>query len=130
MPTAAAATELTPEYISLVTQLAWVALAMIACLTLVFGIVGGIAFKRAERGAAKTFSLLFERAQALKMSAVILIVLSSVVLGLLHIIDSNGLVGILSGIAGYVLGGLERSTPRSKPKKTPGTPQSPDDDDE
>ena len=130
MPAAATATELTPEYINLVIHLAWVGLAIIVCLTLVFGIVGGIAFKRAERGAAKTFSLLFERAQALKMSAVILIVLSSVVLGLLHVIDSNGIVGILSGIAGYVLGGLERSTPRPKAKRTPGTPQSPDDDEE
>ena len=42
------------------------------------------------------------------MTAVVLIILSVTLLSIVKVIESNGAVGILSGIAGYVLGGLER----------------------
>lgn len=47
------------------------------------------------------------------MMTVILIVVAATFLALCNIINSNGVVGILSGIAGYVLGSLPRE-PREK----------------
>ena len=40
--------------------------------------------------------------------AEMLVIASATVLALLGILDSNGITGILSGVAGYVLGGLPR----------------------
>ncbi len=40
-----------------------------------------------------------------------LVIASATVLALLGIIESNGVTGILSGVAGYVLGGLSRPAP-------------------
>lgn len=82
---------------------------MMSALLTAFTIVGSIAFWKAKKGAALTFSLLFERGQVLKLCAVILIIISVVLLGIIGKIESTGIVGILSGIAGYVLGGLNKS---------------------
>lgn len=49
----------------------------------------------------------FERAVTLHMMAVILIVIATSFLGLFGVVKENGVVGILSGIGGYVLGGLK-----------------------
>ena len=86
-----------------------IAFGVIACTV----IVGGIAFWKTEKGGAKTFSLLLVRANALQMLAVILIVISAIILRLANAISSEAVVSILSGVAGYVLGGIA-------PKKDPG----------
>lgn len=72
-------------------------------------IVGSIAFWRTQQGAAKTFSLLLQRASALQMLAVILIILAACALRTLDLINSEAVVTLLSGIAGYVLGGSART---------------------
>jgi hypothetical protein len=101
-------------------ELAWIALIALATIIIPFTVVAAIAFKRApvDKNPAFTFSQLFERAKALQMITVILIVVAVVFLALFRIIDSNGAVGILGGIAGYVLGGLNTESNRP-PKKVP-----------
>ena len=89
------------------------ALAFAACLT----IIGSIAFWKTEKGAAKTFSLLLERSNVLQMLTVILIVAAATLLRLADAINSEAIVSILSGIAGYVLGGVGFG--RQKDKEEP-----------
>lgn len=71
-------------------------------------IVGVVAFWKTDKGAAKTFSMMMYRAQSLKIVTAILIVLSVVYLSLFKIIDGNNAIPVLSGIAGYVLGSIEK----------------------
>jgi hypothetical protein len=72
-------------------------------------IVGSIAFWRTQSGAAKTFSLLLQRASALQMLAIFLIILAACALRILDLINSEAVATLLSGIAGYVLGGTGRT---------------------
>jgi len=103
-----------------IVQLAWIALLAVAFVAIAFIILGVIAFKNVpERwNPAYTFSQMFERAKALQMITVILIVIAAAFLALLRVIDSNGVVGILSGIAGYVLGGLQKEPKEEDKTKT------------
>lgn len=71
-------------------------------------IVGSIAFFRSTRGSAKTFSLLLQRAGALQLVTVMTIIAGACILTIIGKINSEGIVSILSGIAGYVLGGIPR----------------------
>jgi hypothetical protein len=99
-------------------RLAWIALLALVTVTIPVTVMGAIAFLRApkseKQNPAYTFSQLFERAKTLQIMTVILIVVAASFLALCGIINSNGIVGILSGIAGYVLGGLSRPA-RRKP---------------
>src|SRR3982750_2357360 len=74
-----------------------------------FTIVGAIAFWKTEKGAAKTFILFFQRGDALRMLTVGAIVVGAIFLALAGTIKESSVVAILSGIAGYVLGGYERA---------------------
>jgi hypothetical protein len=98
----------TPDELRVVVQLAWIAFWGLCVTAVVFTTLGSIAFFRTQKGAARSFTHLFERAEAVKLSAVILIVVAVTVLGLLGKISSQGVVGVLGGIAGYVLGGLQK----------------------
>jgi hypothetical protein len=89
--------------------LALYATIMVAVIVLGTTIVGGIAFWRSKQGQARTFSLLLQRANALQMLAVILIIVAAVVLRMANAINSEAIVSILSGVAGYVLGGVTKS---------------------
>ena len=81
----------------------------IVCLTtLMFGGIGIVAFYRSKSGQAKSFGLLFRRGNFLRLSTVMMVVIAVVFLGLQDIIKENGIVGILSGVAGYVLGGMDQ----------------------
>ncbi|MFZ3384696.1 MAG: hypothetical protein WA144_12290 [Candidatus Methanoperedens sp.] len=94
---------------NLIITLAKYLLYAISILTVGFCIVGGIAFYNTQQGTAKTFSLLIQRANALRLITVFSIVMVSALLALTGIIDGNGVIAILSGIVGYVLGGIQRS---------------------
>lgn len=89
------------------TTLAFYTTIIVIAVTLGTTIVGGIAFWRAQKGQAKTFSLLLQRANALQMLAVILIIVAAVVLRIGNGISAEAVVSILSGVAGYVLGGVK-----------------------
>src|SRR5262245_29994052 len=100
---------LSPE---VVVQLGWLAFYSIAVGVTTVSIVWCIAFLKSENPAG-SFTRMFERAQALKMVTVLLIVLSVLILALLERIAESATIGVLSGIAGYVLGGLEKTTPEA-----------------
>jgi uncharacterized Tic20 family protein len=93
------------------TTLAFYATIMVVAIVACTTIVGGIAFWRAQKEQAKTFSLLLQRANALQMLAVILIIVAAVVLRIGNGISAEAIVSILSGIAGYVLGGVKWKQP-------------------
>lgn len=82
---------------------------VVAILVTGFSLVGAIALWRAGQDGTKEFFQMFERLQMLHLLTVMFVIGSATVLGLLGILDSNGITGILSGVAGYVLGGLNRS---------------------
>lgn len=83
--------------------------AILMLSILIFGIMGSIAFWKTEKGAAKSFGLMFQRGNFLRISTVVLVVVAVIFLGTIGTIQENGIVAILSGVAGYVLGGMERT---------------------
>jgi Ca2+/Na+ antiporter len=82
---------------------------IVVLVTLIFGVMGCIAFARTEKGSAKSFGLMFQRGNFLRIATVIMIVLSVLFLSLMDILKENGIISLFSGIAGYVLGGLDRN---------------------
>ena len=70
------------------------------------GIMGAIAFKGSQNSAG-TYTKMFERANMLQMLTVISIIISVTFLGLTHIVEGSSVIAVLSGIAGYVLGGIK-----------------------
>lgn len=83
----------------------------IIATALVIGVtaIGAIAFLKAQKGSAKTFSLLLQRASALQMLSVTLIVIAASILCALGSISGEAAVTLLSGVAGFVLGGVAKS---------------------
>ena len=94
---------------------------LVGILAVGFTLVGVIAVWRTEKDGAWAFFRMFERMQILQLLTVMFVVASATVLALLGILNSNGVTGILSGVAGYVLGGLNHPTAPSKsePKQSP-----------
>lgn len=86
---------------------------MVVVVSVCATIIGGIAFWKTEKGGAKTFSLLVQRASAIQMATVVLIILGACSLRMLNLISSEAVVSILSGVAGYVLGGVSRSSAKN-----------------
>ena len=80
---------------------------VIICALVAFAIVGAVAFSKVERGAGKSFGLLFSRGNFLRISTVVFCVFAVVVLAVSGKL-SEGAVAILSGIAGFVLGGASK----------------------
>lgn len=79
-------------------------------------IVSWKAFNKTEKGAARSFTMLFLRADVLRIVTVLLVVICSTFLALAGYITSNGIVGILSGVSGYVLGSLSITNIESRRK--------------
>ena len=79
---------------------------LVGILAIGFTLVGMIAVWRTGKEGAGAFFRMFERLQVLQLLTVMLVIASATVLALLGILNSNGITGILSGVAGYVLGGL------------------------
>ena len=86
----------------------------IGILAFGFTLVGAIAVWRAGKDGAPAFFRMFERLQVLQLLTVMLVIAAATVLALLGILDSSGITSILSGVAGYVLGGLNRPAPGTK----------------
>ncbi|MEO6799070.1 MAG: hypothetical protein ABI178_03960 [Rhodanobacter sp.] len=95
---------------------------VVAILATGFSVIGAIALWRAGPEGIKEFFQMFERLQMLPLLTVMFVIGSATVLGLLGILDSNGVTGILSGVAGYVLGGLNRSPAAAAVKKNAEPP--------
>jgi hypothetical protein len=75
-----------------------------------FTVVGGIAFYKAGQGQAKSFGLLFERGNFLRLATAVLIILAAILLAAINKLNPEGVAAILSGVAGYVLGGMDRKS--------------------
>ena len=77
-------------------------------VVLALGIMGAIAFWNGKES-ADAFSTLIERANIVQMLTVVMIIMAAVGLRLLDKITPEAVVSMLSGIAGYVLGGSGRN---------------------
>jgi hypothetical protein len=92
--------------------------SMVAILAVGFTLVGAIAVWRTSKDGAWAFFRMFERLQVLQMLTVMLVIASATILAMLGILNSNGVTGILSGVAGYVLGGLSKQGTASQSGET------------
>ena len=108
--TAEASTGITTQNIvELVNSIAVIVGIMATGLTF----IGIIAVWRTPKDGAWAFFRMFERMQVLQMLTVMLVIASATILAMLGVLNSNGVTGILSGVAGYVLGGLGKTdTPK------------------
>jgi hypothetical protein len=97
-----------------ILELSTLGLWALGILAVGFTSLGVVAYLKTENSAG-SFSKLFERLQILKMATVMLIIIATTYLALFGVIDSTGAVGIFSGIAGYVLGGLEKKSAEVPP---------------
>ena len=89
----------------------WIVISIttIVVVTIVgFTIVGGIAFSKVEKGAGKSFGLLFQRGNFLRVTTVVLVVIAAMFLAMAGKLN-EGVVGLLSGVAGMALGGLDKT---------------------
>jgi hypothetical protein len=97
-----AQTPLNQEYLIAITKYSTIAFAI--CVVGIT-IVACVAFYKNE---GKTFSLLIQRSGALQLVTVLTIILAAAFLTVIGKITTEGIVSILSGIAGYVLGGASK----------------------
>ena len=72
-----------------------------------FAVVGGIAFSKVEHGAGKSFGLMFSRGNFLPIATVVFCVFVVVVLAFAGKL-TEGAAAVLSGIAGFVPGGVSK----------------------
>jgi hypothetical protein len=113
--------ELTPMTFALVLM------GLMNCGIVVLAICGAViakaAFQKTERGAARALSQMIERAGVLQLLTVQVIVMSVVTLRIIDGLSADATVSILSGIAGYVLGGLSqtRGASSQEPARPPAT---------
>jgi hypothetical protein len=111
----------------IIVQVAWIAVIALCIVASAFSITVLYAIKKAPANFNPSFTLLrwFEHAVTLHMITVILIVVATSFLALFGVINPNGVVGILSGIAGYVLGGLKKESPPAGAEQTGKTATGP-----
>ncbi len=95
-------------------------------LSILYGlvIVGGIvvivtALRQIPVGHSDSVRDLFKQTRFLELTTVLAIIISATYLGLLGMLKSEGIAAILSGIAGYVLGGLTALKKRDSKPQTP-----------
>ena len=87
--------------ISMTIILALLFSLVVICLTLVMI----IAIKKVNPDHSKSLRLLFEQTHFLKLATVLVVIISATFLQVEGKLD-DGIIGILSGLVGYVLGGL------------------------
>ncbi len=95
--------------IELLSTVVYAFAGVIVAALAAFTVVGGIAFSKVERGAGKSFGLLFSRGNFLRISTVVFCVFALVVLAFAGKL-SEGAVAVLSSIAGFVLGGVSKDS--------------------
>jgi len=100
--------------IELLQSITW----MVGVLAIGFTLIGAIAVWRTSKDGAWAFFRMFERLQVLQMLTVMLVIASATILAMLGVLNSNGVTGILSGVAGYVLGGLGKPAPAGSGEET------------
>lgn len=98
---------------------ALITIASIFGLTIIaFTIVGGIAFAKIQKGAGRSFGLLFQRGNFLRLITAVAVIEAAVILSLAGAL-TEGATAILSAVAGFVLGGLDK--PQVEKQATTGS---------
>ena len=118
-----------PTYVTIpnIVDLIYSGSVLVALIAGGFTLVGTVAVWRSDKNGALVFFRMFETMQMLQLLTVMLVIASATILALLGILNSNGIIGILSGVAGYVLGGLGRTyaaTQQSSEKRKGSDPKS------
>lgn len=98
------------------------ATVLVAILATGFTVVAIIAVWRLGKSGAGAYFRMFERLQVLQLLTVMLVIASATILALFGILNSNGITGILSGVAGYVLGGLNSAKATAPVPTKPAPP--------
>ena len=93
--------EVSPDFI---LQLALYALIGFAVLATGLTVVAVVIF-RGHNLKGESLALIVQRTEIAKLATIVLIILAVTLLGLLKLVEGEAIVAILSGIAGYVLGG-------------------------
>src|SRR5215510_453393 len=98
---------MTPQIDPLITKYVIISITTIISLVVIaFGVVGGIAFSKVQAGAGKSFGLLFQRGNFTRVITVFGVIVAVIFLALSDRL-TEGAVAVLSGVAGFVLGGLD-----------------------
>jgi hypothetical protein len=97
------------DRIALVIQLMTIMAVTMMVLAICVTVVATIAFRKTDKDAASTLSVMIERGGALQLLTVVSIVMSVLVLRILDALGADATVSVLSGVAGYVLGGFATS---------------------
>jgi Ca2+/Na+ antiporter len=97
-----------PEPLHYLGELARYATICIVVIAIGLTIVASIAFLRADRDQAKSLSLLLQRGSVFQFLTVMTIVIGACLLAIIGKINSEGIIALLSGVAGYVLGSVSR----------------------
>ena len=77
--------------------------------------IGAIVIFKDHNLSGDSLALIVQRSEIPKLATVILIILTVTLLALLKIVAAEAVVAILSGIAGYVLGGKSKERDGEKP---------------
>lgn len=96
------------ERIALALELNILMAVALVAIAICGTVVARKAFDKTEKGAARSLSLMVQRAGVLQLMTVQTIVMTIITLRILDLLGAEATVTVLSGIAGYVLGGLNQ----------------------
>lgn len=100
----------------LVQTALWCSAAILGVAIAAFAVVGSIAFSKVQKGAGKSFGLLFQRGNFLRLGTAVLVIEAAVILSLTGALN-QGSAAILSAVAGFVLGGLDKQNVHAGPEE-------------
>jgi membrane associated rhomboid family serine protease len=86
---------------------------IVSIAIIVFGIVAAIVFLGPRKETARSFGLMFQTGNILRLATLIIVVIAASFLSLVDKL-SNGAVAVLAGVAGFMLGNLERTPVRDE----------------
>ncbi len=113
---------MTPDRMTFALELNALMTLAICVIAICGSIVASIAFRKTERGAARTLSLMIERAGVLQLLAVQVIIMSVLTLRIVDSLSADATISIFSGVAGYVLGNFGRgSQPEGRDREGAGS---------
>ena len=81
---------------------------VIVAALMAFSVIGGIAFSKIQKGGGKSFGLLFTRGNFLRIFTVVFCIYAVVILSCTGCL-TEGSIAVLSGVAGFVLGGSSKA---------------------
>ena len=96
----------TPDRMTFVLEMLAVLTVAIAVIAICGTVVAVAAFRKVDHGAARTLRQLLQPATLLQMLTVATIIQTVLVLRVFDGLSADATISVLSGIAGYVLGGL------------------------